>query len=186
MNTSAISTSTTSDSASLSNAEESNEDYGFDHHAYQAFITNASGFNSTGSTVSTNVQRYKTAPLFAAQVYRSIAREYGITRATTDIYPQYGLIGSLKADQTIANGGGLVCSNSSEPWSAFICGSQGSGKSYTLNCMLENCLLPDKRIGRVQQPLAGLAFHFDPEAAGGVAETAYLCSLGVPVNVLVS
>ncbi|KAJ8610766.1 hypothetical protein MRB53_038317 [Persea americana] len=79
-----------------------------------------------------------------------------------------------------------IMMNVHAPSSTFICGSQGSGKSYTLNCMLENCLREDPLIGELPRPLAGLAFHFDSEASGSVAEVAYLCSRGIEVNVLVS
>ncbi|KAE8312120.1 hypothetical protein BDV41DRAFT_539835 [Aspergillus transmontanensis] len=47
--------------------------------------------------------------------------------------------------------------NVSHPFSTFICGSQGSGKSHTLSCILENCLIPS-RAGRVPSPLTGLSF----------------------------
>ena len=78
--------------------------------------------------------------------------------------------------------------NMNAPWSAFICGSQRSGKSHTLSCMLEAALRPSK-LGELPYPLAGLVFHFD-KSAGGLApqicEAAYLCSTGIPVTVLVS
>ena len=45
-----------------------------------------------------------------------------------------------------------IMQNVHTPNSAFICGSQGSGKSYTLSCILENCLLPDRATGRLEQP----------------------------------
>ncbi len=60
---------------------------------------------------------------------------------------------------------------------AFICGSHGSGKSYTLNCLLESCLLADVCTGKLRQPLAGLVFHYDINSSGTPAETASLCSL---------
>jgi hypothetical protein len=57
-----------------------------------------------------------------------------------------------------------VLLNTDSPWSAFLCGSQGSGKSHALSCMLENCLLTDQRIlpriGLNPYPLAGLVFHY--------------------------
>ncbi len=103
--------------------------------------------------------------------------------------------------------------NVNTPWSAFICGSQGSGKSHTLSCMLENCLLGDRNgrgpatsLGRLPRPLAGIVFHYDkfsaanttaggPSAGDGdgggaslgqICEAAWLCSAGLPVRVLVS
>ena len=78
--------------------------------------------------------------------------------------------------------------NVSPAWSAFTCGSQGSGKSHTLSCILENCLIPSK-LGQLPRPLAGMIFHYDTFTSYGsykVCEAAYLCSSGIPVRVLVS
>lgn len=86
----------------------------------------------------------------------------------------------------------LLFTNTEEPWSAFICGSQGSGKSHTLSCLLENNLLPHPRVGVLKTPLTGLVFHYDKFANfgnGQVCEAAYLCSAlpgGIPVQVLVA
>ncbi|KAF2175369.1 hypothetical protein K469DRAFT_724153 [Zopfia rhizophila CBS 207.26] len=55
------------------------------------------------------------------------------------------------------------------PLSAILCGSQGSGKSHTLSCMLENCLLAKQllpRIGKNSNALASLILHYDVEAVG--------------------
>jgi len=64
------------------------------------------------------------------------------------VYPQYGLPG-FNADQADALMGKdeSILQNTNAPISVFICGSQGSGKSYTMACMLENCLVPDKDQG---------------------------------------
>lgn len=52
--------------------------------------------------------------------------------------------------------------NVNAPWSAFICGSQGSGMSYTMSCMLESCLIPSLPLKNLlPNPLAGLVFHYD-------------------------
>ncbi|KAL8968177.1 MAG: hypothetical protein Q9197_005018 [Variospora fuerteventurae] len=77
--------------------------------------------------------------------------------------------------------------NMNAPFSAFLCGSQGSGKSHTLSCMLEGAL-KDSRAGKLVQPMAGLIFHFDKAARSAShqpCEAAYLCSEGIPVRVLV-
>ncbi|KAF2805459.1 uncharacterized protein BDZ99DRAFT_539835 [Mytilinidion resinicola] len=75
--------------------------------------------------------------------------------------------------------------NTNTPWSAFICGSQGSGKSHTLGCMLEGCLSNNSKIGKLPHPLAGMVFHYNKsagapcEAAGvhsGEIQTTVLCS----------
>ncbi|KAF2662936.1 hypothetical protein K491DRAFT_584523 [Lophiostoma macrostomum CBS 122681] len=89
-----------------------------------------------------------------------------------------------KPEQTIRS---PILLNTDTPWSAFLCGSQGSGKSHTLSCMLENCLLTDKqlvrKIGVNPNPLAGLVFHYDSCQGSGVCEAAYLCSK-IPTTVL--
>ncbi|KAF2741814.1 hypothetical protein M011DRAFT_514023 [Sporormia fimetaria CBS 119925] len=78
-----------------------------------------------------------------------------------------------------------VLLNTNAPWSAFLCGSQGSGKSHALSCMLENCLLSSGRVGKNPNPLAGLVFHYDRTQSTDVCEAAYLCS-SVATRVLVS
>lgn len=75
--------------------------------------------------------------------------------------------------------------NTNTPWSAFICGLQGSGKSHTLACMLENCLMKGDRHGELSAPMSGFLFHYDVHSSGKPCEAAYLAS-HIPVNVLVS
>ena len=68
--------------------------------------------------------------------------------------------------------------NVSSPSSTFICGSQGSGKSHTLSCMLENCLIRPK-VGRLSNPLTGVVFHYDvfiSDTVGSPCEAAFLSS----------
>ena len=79
--------------------------------------------------------------------------------------------------------------NVGAPWSVFIRGSQGSGKSHSFSCVLENCLIPNLSATQLPNPLTGLVFHYDSftSAVGGQAcEAAYLCSSGMEVTVLVS
>lgn len=75
--------------------------------------------------------------------------------------------------------------NTNIPFSTFICGKQGSGKSYTLSCLLEGCLLGSEHLGKLPQALSGIVFNYDSQSVN-VAEAAYLCSAGVPVTVFVS
>lgn len=47
------------------------------------------------------------------------------------------------------------------PFSAIVCGVQGSGKSHTVSVLLENMLVPNcKPLGFLEKPLAGLVLHF--------------------------
>lgn len=108
------------------------------------------------------------------------------TQRSRSLLPQYGLLG-FNIDGT----GKLeppepIMINVHAPNSVFICGSQGSCKSYTLTCLLESYLISDHRFGKLQQPVAGLAFHYDLDSSGAIAETVHLASRGVRVKVLVS
>lgn len=139
------------------------------------------------------VEETRTAPLFSKEVAEISKRELpgGFP------YKQYGLL----AGRTRPSGGPdeegaqkkeeedpRIFLNVSAPWSAFICGSQGSGKSHSLACMLENCLVSHKDLGSLPHPLTAMVFHYDPLAsvAGQVCEAVYLCSPSVEVRVLVS
>lgn len=47
------------------------------------------------------------------------------------------------------------------PFSAVVCGVQGSGKSHTVSVLLENMFIPDcTHIGSLKKPLSGLVLHF--------------------------
>jgi len=108
--------------------------------------------------------------------------------------PQYGVLGLLHDKSNVASSHSspqknIILSNLKEPFSTFICGSQGSGKSHTLSCLLENSLLVNPEIGTLRTPQTGMVFHYDKFAGygtGQACESAYLCSAGVPVKILVA
>ncbi|KAJ5717827.1 hypothetical protein N7488_003473 [Penicillium malachiteum] len=106
------------------------------------------------------------------------------------VFPQYGVLGTRLNSLTQApSQAGLIYTNISAPWSGFICGSQGSGKSHSLSCILENALVQSSQAGNISSPLAGLVLHYDKFtsfASTQLCEAAYLCSAGIPVRVLVS
>lgn len=135
----------------------------------------------------------KVAPLFSDSVHFHIEKSCNVNSKPLT---QYGVLGMVKGDEAAKDSQtqqNLLFSNTEEPWSAFICGSQGSGKSHTLSCLLENALLCDTEIGTLKAPLTGLVFHYDKFAnfgRGQACEAAYLCAAssngGVPVQVLVA
>ena len=112
------------------------------------------------------------------------------------IFPTYGHLGLRLA--TYKDGvetveaereENLVYANINAPFSTFICGSQGNGKSHTLSCLLETALIDDGYLGPNPNPLAGVVFHYDKhsgQAAAQICEAAYLASHGVEVEVFVS
>jgi hypothetical protein len=97
---------------------------------------------------------------------------------------QYALMG-CELSEAEAPGLQPVLLNTNSPWSVFLCGSQGSGKSHALSCILENCISKNDSIGKNPHPLTGLVFHYDRSQGSGVCEAAYLCS-SIPTRVLVS
>lgn len=141
------------------------------------------------------------APFFSLSVRREVDR--GSTRSddegrdVTTSFPQYGLLGLRQATYGAKNPNktptdiepNIVYANMNAPWSAFICGSQGAGKSHSLSCLLENSLLSPSPVSKLPRPLAGIIFHhdrFSSMATTQLCEAAYLCSSGIPVRVLVS
>ncbi|EED11758.1 conserved hypothetical protein [Talaromyces stipitatus ATCC 10500] len=115
-------------------------------------------------------------------------------------HPQYGLLAGISqllkvvhpeqtAQDLSNNHDPRVFFNATTPSSTFICGSQGSGKSHTLSCLLENCLIPSK-LGNLRSPLTGVVFHYDTfisDNMGSPCEAAFLSSNpAVEVRVLCS
>ncbi|KAJ5817144.1 hypothetical protein N7447_009377 [Penicillium robsamsonii] len=117
--------------------------------------------------------------------------------------PQYGLLGGVKSIETSTYASAenesiktdpRLFFNVSSPSSTFICGSQGSGKSHTLSCILEGCLILSKA-GRLLNPLTAIVFHYDTficDDGGSPCEAAFLAShsnikvrvLCAPTNIL--
>jgi hypothetical protein len=155
----------------------------------------------------TSIGSYKNAVLFSADVLRSPGLE--------DDLPQYGLLGSSDPTPSTTIMDSRLFLNTNVPFSAFVCGVQGSGKSHTTACMIgklpritlyrtltnsliENCLIPSPVLGVLQKPLSALVFNFAEYTSASSfrpCELAFLASPGsqIPnrssvkkVNVLVS
>jgi hypothetical protein len=131
------------------------------------------------------VEELRMSPLLWWQVKEHFEPQQEVERG-------YAVLGHVPEDDVSSLADAIrtpVLLNTDAPWSAFLCGSQGSGKSHTLSCMLENCLLTDEtilpQVGLNPHPLAGLVFHYDRCQGSGVCEAAYLCS-SIPTTVLVS
>jgi len=95
------------------------------------------------------LQEARTAPIFTMPVLAHV--EMKLSDDPEPPFPQYGLLAGLtkSLNEETALGKALLPSqdkdpriffNVASPSSTFICGSQGSGKSHTLSCLLENCL----------------------------------------------
>lgn len=90
----------------------------------------------------TESQQLQNSPLLTPQVLDHAQKFFSDEQAIS----QYGLIGGIKditggpyASEALSCAAQLdprLFSNTTAPSSAFICGSQGSGKSHTLSCLL--------------------------------------------------
>lgn len=124
-------------------------------------------------TEDENMHEITTAPIFT-----ETARDHAETQVTSpdgQVFSQYGLLagdaGEKQSDE-------LYYYNVAAPSSIFICGSQGSGKSHTLSCLLENCLFSSDA-NELPRPLTGLVFHYDTfvnDREGSPCEAAFLSS----------
>ncbi|WYZ42199.1 hypothetical protein EsH8_V_001094 [Colletotrichum jinshuiense] len=91
---------------------------------------------------------------------------------------QFGLFGASLSEGTPSLAASRLFHNVACPSSVFICGSQGSGKSNTLACLLENCLI-SSQLGKLPHPLTGIVFHYDSfvsDSGGLPCEAAFLAS----------
>ncbi|TWU79079.1 hypothetical protein ED733_008658 [Metarhizium rileyi] len=122
-------------------------------------------------------------------VFTESVRQHGnhSSGSTENTFTQYGLlagdVAKLEAKNNCQDAAAVdddprLFYNIKAPSSVFICGSQGSGKSHTLSCLLENCLIPSDA-NTLPRPLTGVVFHFDPffsDARGEPCEAAYISS----------
>jgi hypothetical protein len=92
---------------------------------------------TSGSSSSSSSDPTITAPLFSWS-----ARQALIAQGQVDL--QHALLGHHQPSNDKSKEPILL--NTAHPWSAFICGSQGSGKSYTTSCILEGVSPPVTRL----------------------------------------
>lgn len=84
-----------------------------------------------------------------------------------DLIPQYGFLG-CRTEDGIELADDKLFQNTNVPFSTFICGVQGSGKSHTTACMLENSLISSPYLGSLQAPVSALVFSFGEFSNGGL------------------
>ena len=117
--------------------------------------------------VDTANDRIQHAPLIDAEIISD----------SHDRLPQYGLLGlHSEAEDSDSK----LYLNTNVPFSMFICGVQGSGKSHTTSCVLENALIPSRHLGKLPSPLSALVFSYAQFSGDGigftVSEAAFLAS----------
>ncbi|KAI0796532.1 hypothetical protein C8Q75DRAFT_198887 [Abortiporus biennis] len=115
---------------------------------------------------------HRTAPLFTRDAYVDVGlhnekSQYGVLGSTLAIYE--------KAVPRVPTDPRLYI-NTNAPFSALVCGVQGSGKSHTVSVILENMLIPGcAPIGSLEKPLSALVLHFgEGGPSSRPSEAAYL------------
>ncbi|KFY32506.1 hypothetical protein V493_00127 [Pseudogymnoascus sp. VKM F-4281 (FW-2241)] len=110
-----------------------------------------------------SLQEVTTAPIFTMPAFEHA--EAIVDEKSLPEFPQYGLLAGLAVRGSLKSEGPghtyvqypRIFFNVAAPSSTFICGSQGSGKSHILSCLLENCLIPTDA-NRLPRPLTALFF----------------------------
>ncbi|KAI6033696.1 hypothetical protein BKA83DRAFT_4179910 [Pisolithus microcarpus] len=116
-----------------------------------------------GSASESTEHEMRTAPL--------ITREAFVAAGFKDRVVQYGVLGETLSIQSKS---GVhvpidprLYINTNAPFSAVVCGVQGSGKSHTVSVLLENMfILGQGSIGSLDYALSGLVLHFGEGGPG--------------------
>ena len=163
--------------------KEMEEEKAFEEH--MGLLTRTEGKQELGDAI--------TAPIFTMPVLEHVRKR--LANETENPFAQYGLLAGVArgfeettdVEVGAMNADPRIFFNIASPSSTFICGSQGSGKSHTLSCLLENSLFPSVA-NHLPHPLTGLVFHYDTfisDDGGSPCEAAFLSSnKGVKVRVL--
>ncbi|KAI0751494.1 hypothetical protein C8Q80DRAFT_1157639 [Daedaleopsis nitida] len=105
----------------------------------------------------------KTAPMFTREAFLSAGvneenSQYGVLGRIISIHDQSGVRVPEEPRLYV---------NTNAPFSALVCGVQGSGKSHTVSVMMENMFIPNvPGIGSCKQALSGLVLHFSEGGSG--------------------
>ena len=130
---------------------------------------------------SEELNEIQTTPLFTEAVREYASAMAKNTPGSEKPFSQYGLLAgdlSGRGASQQSPPDGRIFWNIAAPSSFFICGSQGSGKSHTLSCLLENALAPCEA-NVLPRPLTGIVFHYDTfisDTGGSPCEAAWLSS----------
>jgi len=89
-----------------------------------------------------------------------------VAQHSGDFIPQYGLLGCLAGEEPSLPASQMFL-NTNAPLSTFICGVQGSGKSHTTSCILENSVISSPHLGKLESPVCTLVFSYGEWSSGG-------------------
>ncbi|KAH9173436.1 hypothetical protein EDB89DRAFT_730085 [Lactarius sanguifluus] len=121
-----------------------------------------------------NDHEFKTAPLLTRGAYR--------TKKMRQAIGQYGVFGNItesRLPQAMSmqdDEFSRLYLNTNTPFSALVCGVQGSGKSHTVSVILENMFVTGcPALGQLVKPLSGLILHVgETGSCSAPCEAAYV------------
>ncbi|KAJ3123097.1 tetrahydrofolate synthase [Nowakowskiella sp. JEL0407] len=88
-------------------------------------------------------------------IYEELSKQYGVFGGVLGQFSNVKAMSKKPEDPRIYL-------NTNTPFSAVICGLQGSGKSHSVAVMLESMLIPGvAQVGRLSKPLSSLILHYD-------------------------
>jgi len=117
----------------------------------------------------------KTAPLLTRGAYR--------TKKMRQAVGQYGVFGTITESRLPQTPTSMqndefsrLYLNTNTPFSALVCGVQGSGKSHTVSVVLENMFVTGcAALGQLVKPLSGMILHVgETGACAAPCEAAYV------------
>jgi hypothetical protein len=139
-------------------------------------LTEESQLTSLAGNVDGNDGNHelKTAPLLTRGAYR--------TKKMRQAVGQYGVFGTITesrlpfATSMHDDEFSRLYLNTNTPFSALVCGVQGSGKSHTVSVILENMFVTGcTALGQLVKPLSGLVLHVgETGACAAPCEAAYI------------
>jgi hypothetical protein len=141
-----------------------------DFALYSSLLTGNKGSDETGGRTKGSQRDIEQAPLLSGDI---------VAQHANDLVPQFGLIGCL-SNEDASRPSSQLFSNTNVPISTFICGVQGSGKSHTTSCILENAIIPSSYLGKLERPMSTLVFSYGEWSSGGdsfnISEATFLAA----------
>jgi hypothetical protein len=137
---------------------------------YSSLLTGNKGSDDTGGRIKGSQRDIEQAPLLSGGI---------VAQHADELVPQFGLIGCLSNEDASLPSSQLFL-NTNVPVSTFICGVQGSGKSHTTSCILENAVIPSPYLGKLESPVLTLVFSYGEWNSGGagfnISEATFLAA----------
>jgi hypothetical protein len=141
-----------------------------DFALYSSLLTGNKKSDKTGGRTKGSQRDIEQAPLLSGGI---------VAQRANELVPQFGLIGCL-ANEDASLPSSQIFFNTNVPISTFICGVQGSGKSHTTSCLLENAVISSPYLGKLESPVPTLVFSYGEWSTGGagfnISEATFLAA----------